>query len=596
MAYETSVYFMSGRTYNYPNYFKTNVSSTIKNKKVAVGGVQISGSTSYFGPSSGLSYPSGLYYMFYAGTANANLTPNTTSRKFITNKPRCVIYGGSDGNFTIASKTGTGRYWDIDLQAKDGKLPTKDEVKTVPKVADGLENITSTKCPSEINLNDYGYGLTKSDTASNSRKYVPYHSSEERYPAIIIEPSTNGNFPFTCYSSTNSNADYFLVNNERKSTSYTDGRYTSSDTLVFLKDPANMTYSSAPFNNDYLNNDIGNGKEARAITYRNCQKVGEKSEIGYEYEISTIQIGHANSSEEGTTGRLILDDVLEIVRGGFAYVGNPTDIIGTYNGFVCETRGTSLKTLIIDDYAFYRSGIKSLHPLYYSGTTSSNIPSVRCGGRLDTSAVTGYVSGRYAFKLGIPDGCFAKCQYLTEIYIPDYIQYIGKEAFYGCTNVTSITIGSGVRFIGDNAFADCTKVNTITIKSSAIWHIYGDGGGIQHETYNGKDEFNGTNSGKTFCEGHYFAGATAGINAIKMEFSCWNNLGSGVSTGTVKKLIFDGDNPYASVTTPNLKLDNGGYLNPLFTLIQPTSWESLDHYNGCGFSVDGGGNGGYGGY
>ncbi len=50
--------------------------------------------------------------------------------------------------------------------------------------------------------------------------------------------------------------------------------------------------------------------------------------------------------------------------------------------------------------------------------------------------------------------------------IPNYIEAIGKEAFFGCKNLTSITIPNSVTSIGESAFYGCEKLISITIPDS----------------------------------------------------------------------------------------------------------------------------------
>ena len=55
---------------------------------------------------------------------------------------------------------------------------------------------------------------------------------------------------------------------------------------------------------------------------------------------------------------------------------------------------------------------------------------------------------------------------ITKIEIPDSIQSIGKNAFWGCKSLTSITIPSSVTLIGDSAFKYCSSLSDISIPSS----------------------------------------------------------------------------------------------------------------------------------
>lgn len=63
----------------------------------------------------------------------------------------------------------------------------------------------------------------------------------------------------------------------------------------------------------------------------------------------------------------------------------------------------------------------------------------------------------------IEDGCFAGCQLLTNVSMPDNIQYIGNYAFASCSNANIPALYlPNLKTIGDYSFVECT--NLITIK------------------------------------------------------------------------------------------------------------------------------------
>lgn len=66
----------------------------------------------------------------------------------------------------------------------------------------------------------------------------------------------------------------------------------------------------------------------------------------------------------------------------------------------------------------------------------------------------------------IDEGAFEGCTGLTSVTIPGNVKQIGDKAFAGCSGLTEITISNGVEEIGDNAFEGCTGLTSITVPDS----------------------------------------------------------------------------------------------------------------------------------
>lgn len=76
-----------------------------------------------------------------------------------------------------------------------------------------------------------------------------------------------------------------------------------------------------------------------------------------------------------------------------------------------------------------------------------------------------YVGAHYQGKkvLGIKDGAFKDCKYITGIYLLDGIISIGDEAFAGCTSLKRVNIPSTVTTIGENVLANCSSLEAISV-------------------------------------------------------------------------------------------------------------------------------------
>ena len=62
--------------------------------------------------------------------------------------------------------------------------------------------------------------------------------------------------------------------------------------------------------------------------------------------------------------------------------------------------------------------------------------------------------------------CFAYCENLTTVILPDTLETIPDGAFEGCTAMRGIFIPEGVTYIGRNAFRNCTALEAICIPES----------------------------------------------------------------------------------------------------------------------------------
>ncbi len=65
----------------------------------------------------------------------------------------------------------------------------------------------------------------------------------------------------------------------------------------------------------------------------------------------------------------------------------------------------------------------------------------------------------------ISDWAFADCPF-TSIKLPDSVQTINDNAFYGCTSLESLTIGDSLESIGAWTFDNCTSLSKIQVSSA----------------------------------------------------------------------------------------------------------------------------------
>lgn len=68
--------------------------------------------------------------------------------------------------------------------------------------------------------------------------------------------------------------------------------------------------------------------------------------------------------------------------------------------------------------------------------------------------------------LYLSDGCFAHCENLTTVILPDTLLEIGQKAFAGCTALRGIYLPESVSRIGKYAFSGCADLEAIYIPAS----------------------------------------------------------------------------------------------------------------------------------
>lgn len=120
-------------------------------------------------------------------------------------------------------------------------------------------------------------------------------------------------------------------------------------------------------------------------------------------------------------------------------------------GIFFATAGLNAPTVQSDTPWFsLRDGALSFDPDLYTGSSGITVPSEIAGEPV----------------LYLADGCFAYCEEITTVYLPDSLESIGHYAFEGCTAMRGIYIPESVTYIGEAAFYGCTALEAISIPES----------------------------------------------------------------------------------------------------------------------------------
>ncbi len=97
-----------------------------------------------------------------------------------------------------------------------------------------------------------------------------------------------------------------------------------------------------------------------------------------------------------------------------------------------------------------KEGVLYFNESYYFGSSELTVP--------------GKVNGQIVYALS--EDCFAFCDGLTTVVLPDTLVSIGDGAFRGCTSLRGLSIPDSVSFIGEDAFSGCSALEAISIPGS----------------------------------------------------------------------------------------------------------------------------------
>ena len=68
--------------------------------------------------------------------------------------------------------------------------------------------------------------------------------------------------------------------------------------------------------------------------------------------------------------------------------------------------------------------------------------------------------------IGVDSNAFAECEKLTEVILPDSVQYLGDSIFMGCTALKKVKIPDGITEIPKQTFALCVELNDLELPDS----------------------------------------------------------------------------------------------------------------------------------
>lgn len=116
--------------------------------------------------------------------------------------------------------------------------------------------------------------------------------------------------------------------------------------------------------------------------------------------------------------------------------------------------------------------LRSISVSAYTGTKYGNLYYTKSNGAITitdciesatTITIPNKINGYPVTRIG--DNAFYNCSELTDVTIPNTVEYIGSSAFYKCEKLTQVTIPGGVTTIWDHAFAYCNSLTSVTLSN-----------------------------------------------------------------------------------------------------------------------------------
>lgn len=122
-------------------------------------------------------------------------------------------------------------------------------------------------------------------------------------------------------------------------------------------------------------------------------------------------------------------------------------------GFVVFLLTKSDSTIIRDDampWFTLQDGVLYFDEMRYTGGNQLTVPET-----INGQPVT-----------AISDECFAECDELIMIYLPETVTTIGEKAFFNCKSLRGIRLPESLVSLGDCAFANCYSLESVCIPYS----------------------------------------------------------------------------------------------------------------------------------
>ena len=130
------------------------------------------------------------------------------------------------------------------------------------------------------------------------------------------------------------------------------------------------------------------------------------------------------------------------------------------NSVVFEGSETLIEDKVFEDCTgltsvTFNGGISSMYSNSFKNCTSLT--------KVNISDLAAWCSGSYGDYFPYGYSLYLNGEKITDLIVPNSVNNIGSNAFWGCTSLTSVTISSVVESIGEKAFYGCPELSSIIV-------------------------------------------------------------------------------------------------------------------------------------
>ena len=367
--------------------------------------------------------------------------------------------------FSYAVPAFAGSIDNTHLSTKQSDVKSDAEVKAVEKKIDAIGKVHYTdKSLAKIIVAENAYNALSDKQKSNVSNYGALKAVRNAYDALVADNIDTSSYTITDKGSLSDEVNWFVYDNglleitgKGSIPSYSEGnapwyQYKDTITSILVRSSITGIGSSAFYgcNNlmDITLPFVGASRDATGYTSNFGYIFGYTTGKDYTDSSSNLKVGDVYSNQDSNNDK---NEVCYV----YAIYGNERD----YKYYTYKTP-SSIKTVTITDATQIPGGAfannKNVTKIVLNDGVTSIGDYAFQNNPLKDFAIPNYVEtlGKYAFY---------NCKNLQEVFIPNSVTAIGAYAFYSCNGITKLNISENVATIGDYAFYGCSNLTVLNI-------------------------------------------------------------------------------------------------------------------------------------